>query len=245
MIFLRFIALWIAMAALSVDAKQLSVSVVIPCVPKHAPYLFNLLSYYAKQTEVPHEVIISLSQYGAIDAGLLDTLTNAEWPFKLILIRNAERTSAGKNRNLGSDAASGDILMFQDADDIPHPQRVEIVKYFFEKYDICHLMHFYVSAKSILHDAKPPHEFIWYDKTKIVTRVHARYEESSPHLPFHNGQPCILRSLSKLIKWPDQWSVGEDVMYSQNVYRAFPAQTMIVTAHLVLYRCELSSGWPK
>lgn len=241
--FIAWLAVWIGVSFIETHTKEFSVSVIIPCVPKHAPYLFSLLSYYATQTKIPEEVIISLSEVDSVGEGLLNRIVDYVWPFKVIMIRNKERTSAGKNRNLGSDAAREDILMFQDADDIPHPQRVEIVKYFFEHYDIYHLMHFYVPAKKITHDGNIPDEFVWYDKTKIVRRSHVAYEETSSDFPFHNGQPCILRSLSKKIRWPDQWSPGEDVVYSRNVYRMFLDKTMILNAHLVLYRCELTSGW--
>jgi hypothetical protein len=37
----------------------------------------------------------------------------------------------------------GDIILYQDADDLPHPQRVEIVKQYFETHDIVHLTHSY------------------------------------------------------------------------------------------------------
>jgi glycosyltransferase involved in cell wall biosynthesis len=228
----------------TVYARELTVSVIIPCVPKHAPYLFNLLSHYARQTEVPQEVIISISQIDLISKMLIDAITSTDWPFKLIIIRNARKTSAGKNRNLGAEAAQGDILMFQDADDIPHPQRVEIIRYFFGMYDIYHLMHFYVVPKRMVNNGEVPEECMSYQKSRISFRVGARYQESSEHYPFHNGQPCVLRSMASKIMWPDQYTVAEDVAYSRSIYNRFPDKTIIIEVPLVVYRNQLTSGWP-
>ena len=228
----------------AMQERELTVSVVIPCVPKHAPHLLNLLGHYARQTELPQEVIISLSRVDLIPKNLTDTLEKQNWPFKLVLIRNIQKTSAGKNRNLGAQAATGDILMFQDADDIPHPQRVEIVKYFFSNYDIYHLMHFYVVPKRIANNGEVPEECVRYKKNEISFRIGAHYQESTEHYPFHNGQPCVLRKIAAKIMWPDQYTVAEDVAYSRYIYAHFRDKTIIVEAPLIVYRNQLTSGWP-
>lgn len=225
-------------------ARELTVSVIIPCVPKHVPHLLNLLGHYARQTEVPQEVVISFSRMDLIPKTLVDQLANKDWPFRLVLIRNTQKTSAGKNRNLGVQAAKGDILMFQDADDIPHPQRIEIVKYFFSTYDIYHLMHFFVGTKKVENKGEIPEECTCYQKDKIAFKVSACYEESSEHFPIHNGQPCVLRKIASQVMWPDQYTMGEDVAYNKAIYSKFPGKTMVIKVPLIVYRVQLTSGWP-
>lgn len=222
--------------------REMTVSVVIPCVPQHVPHLFNLLSHYARQTEVPQEVIISLSRIGSVPQDLINKLTDTKWPFKLVLIRNTQRTSAGKNRNLGAQAAQSDIIMFQDADDIPHPQRVEIVKYFFSKYDIYHLMHSFIIPEVMTNNGEIPKEFTFYEKQEISFKNHVAYE-TTLSFPFTNGEPCMLRELASKMQWPDQYDIGEDSAYTRAIYGRFPNNIMLIKVPLILYRKKLSSGW--
>ena len=59
-------------------------------------------------------------------------IENMKYPFKVIYIFHKECKYAGDNRNCACEKASGDIFITQDADDIPHPQRIEIIKYMFK-----------------------------------------------------------------------------------------------------------------
>lgn len=235
----------VAVVLLTSMLSATTVSVVIPCVPKHVKHLFNLISHYARQTKLPHEIIISLSEVDSIPAASLKQLTDHAWPFPVILIRNIQRTSVGKNRNLGTRRATGKLVLYQDADDIPHPQRVEIVTYFFENYDICHLMHFYVLPKNIEDDAVA-RDFVSYVVEDILFKRNLPYRESDCHgYPFHNGQPCILREIAVKNPWPEYFRPGEDTEYNRNFYQQFPHETIIVEAGLVAYRYQFGSEWKK
>src|SRR6185436_18764768 len=113
----------------------------IPCHPAHFVFLENLLQCHAQQTVVPDEVVISLSQGWKIPERARSDLTSREWPFKLVLLTHAHKLCAGENRSMAADNSSGDLLICQDADDLPHPQRIEIIKHLFEHFEIDHLRH--------------------------------------------------------------------------------------------------------
>ena len=49
------------------DLQGAGISIIIPCVYKHACYLQNLLEHYKNQTLLPDEIIISLSESDKID----------------------------------------------------------------------------------------------------------------------------------------------------------------------------------
>src|SRR6185295_8415761 len=51
--------------------------------------------------------------------------------------------TAGPSRQLGSDNSTGEVLIYQDADDLPHSKRVQIINHLFENNDILHLNHSY------------------------------------------------------------------------------------------------------
>ena len=47
--------------------ETLKTSIIIPCHPKHAQYLYELLKFYENQTILPNEVVISLSEANQVD----------------------------------------------------------------------------------------------------------------------------------------------------------------------------------
>jgi hypothetical protein len=123
-----------------------TVSVIIPCHYKHFNYIDNLLRHYENQTILPDEIIISISEYFKIyQPDLIKTMEKSrKIPVKFIL--NKEYLYAGENRNKASEAASCDILIYNDADDIPFKQRVEAIKYLFQKLNIDCLIHGFIGT---------------------------------------------------------------------------------------------------
>ena len=154
--------------------KSNSISVIIPCVSYHAHLLSNLLNILKYQTLAPKEVIISLSSVKKITADRLTKIRALEthvFPFALKILYHDEDVWAAGNKNRAAEIATGEILVVQDADDIPHIQRLEVIKYFFDKYDILHLCHGYqirYLPKMINHNVYKLISFNkWVNKKKI------------------------------------------------------------------------------
>jgi glycosyltransferase involved in cell wall biosynthesis len=213
-------------------ARTMSVSVIIPCIPKHFCLLAPLLEAYQKQTVPPHEVIISLSQSNKVSLEACKALENRGWGFGVKILRHVGKKSAGDNRNTASRCASGQILMYQDADDLPHPQRVEIVKHVFENYPIDHLLHFWVKSREEL---KP------YSAEQVSPIHYSAYPAYSVEEgALHNGNVSVSRELFHRIKWGTTYRGNEDVEFNVNAYRFFKT-TAVVSLPLIVYRNELSS----
>ena len=121
--------------------KELSTSVIIPCYYKHAIYLESLLEEFSEQSCLPDEVVISISEADKVEPGLIQGLEETLWPFSLVIQKTHQQKYAGENRNIAAQHASKELLICQDADDLPHPQRIEIIKHFFEKNEIDFLAH--------------------------------------------------------------------------------------------------------
>ena len=141
--------------------SRLTTSIIIPCNFKHAHLLYNLLKHYKKQTVLPDEIIISLSEVNQVSDLIIKRLQDEQWPFPVKLLLSDQKMFAGENRNNACKNATADIFICQDADDIPHPQRVEISKYFFENYDIDHLMSSFVWISPINHYMITNNFFPW------------------------------------------------------------------------------------
>ena len=120
---------------------SLTTSVIIPCHQKHAKHLPELVMSFTKQTVLPDEIIISLSDYKKVDPSVLEKIASSDYPFSVTLLQFENALSAGKNRNRACAEAIGDILICHDADDLSHPQRIAIIKYFFENFVVDHLVH--------------------------------------------------------------------------------------------------------
>jgi len=214
------------------------VSVLIPCHPAHFPLLEELLNAYAKQTEAPEEVVVSLSECDQVDPSLITALEAEPWPFQLILLEHPQKCSAGTNRNLAAQASSGDLLICQDADDLPHPQRVEIVKHIFAHHPIHLLIHSYLPM------GKP---FPQYNEESVVLHLLTQQILTSGlpnglggYIPIHHGNVCLSRRLAKLVAWDPTFMGGEDLSFNSRAWHFYRRQCFATSLQLILFRTHLS-----
>ncbi len=227
--------------------NPVSISVAIPCAGSHFQYLQALLDLYAKQTVFPDEVVISLSSVEKLVPEEIDALEKGSYPFPVQLIRSTGKQSAGLNRMIAVRSASGDVIAFQDADDLPHPQRIEIVKYFFENYKIDHLLH------NFLEDGV---DFCPQERTMIPLYQFHSYNKLAAHPLFnnkiHNGNVCCRREIFNRVQWEDVASLAcdHDVLFNYNVYKEYRLISVAIPCGLVTWRWRLSaftgtnSHWP-
>lgn len=208
----------------------LKTSVIVPCFYGHFKYLEGLMDALGKQTVLPDEVVVSLSEVDKVDPLLLKNFQEQVYPFQLKLVTHKEQRWAGTNRNNACENASGDIFICQDADDVPHPQRIEIIKYFFENFEINHLIHFF-SCENI--EKK-------YDKNDVPWFFLKDWDSIKAYnWRIHYGQVAIKKEVFNKIKWKD-WRSAEDVQFDWQSFETL-GKMAIVEAKLLLYRQCLSS----
>ena len=128
-------------------SNHLTTSVIIPCYWGHFKCLSELLDVLCKQTVLPDEVVISLSEIEKLNTRAIQQFEEKIYPFPVKIIKHKERLFAGANRNSACKNASGDIFILNDADDLPHIQRIEMIRHVFENTDAQMVAHYY-SAKS-------------------------------------------------------------------------------------------------
>ena len=196
----------------NVEKKECSTSLIIPCHMAHFGYLEDLLKAYESQTVFPDEVVISLSDTRYLALSDKSQLLEPSRPFRVRLIENPQSCSAAGNRNIASELAVGDILIYQDADDLPHPRRIEIIKYYFENFEIDHLMHWYLFESGTFSDFKSLQWFIPISH--------------SPNLGA-NPAVAIRREVFNEIRWPEEIPHGEDCYFNNKVYEKFPNRIVI------------------
>lgn len=98
------------------------VGVAIPCYKNHIPQLSNLLQNLEIQTYKPDEVVVSCSSCKPED------IPNFSVSFPLRILTTENRQNCATNRNKAASALTTDILLFFDADDEMHPQRLEVLR---------------------------------------------------------------------------------------------------------------------
>jgi hypothetical protein len=220
-------------------ARPMTISIIIPCHYKHFALLPELLRYYSEQDTWPNEVIICLtaSQRKFIADDLIESVLEGPFPFSIKMIEDAHDLP-GENRNAACKASIGDILICQDADDLPHPQRLYFIKYLFETYKVDFLMHrLFFNEGSF-----PP-----YSQQEIVNR--SQYFQDydsivrlygSTQNGTHNGTIVITRAVFDQIQWPHLYN-GEDMAFNREVFSHNEFYKVVTDAHLILYRNHLSS----
>lgn len=209
--------------------KSLKTSVIIPCQIKHVKHLEDLLTIYTQQTRLPNEIVVSVSEVTNEGLNSINTIKNQAWPFKLTIITSKNVLYAGQNRNIACTHATGDILICQDADDAPHPQRTEIIAYFFEHHNIDHLAHTF---------SHPNLDASTYIPSQIKS-VYPKDYKTAWNMKIHNGNVSISKKLFNSIKWPAD-KMGQDVKFNNLVYRKFKTR-IIIPIPLICYRVHLSS----
>lgn len=218
------------------EIKNKTISVIIPCYYLHARQLPSLLRLYEQQTRLPDEIVISLSEADNVDQDILNQLQSELWAFPVTLIISNKKQYAAENRNIACSHAQGDIFLCQDADDIPHPQRVEIIHYFFCNYNIDHLMHRYQRIE--ITDKKASFEKIdCFDSIKFTNLK--TYDSAKLAGKLTNGNIALTRKVFKKIKWVVQ-PRAEDVPFNRSVYERF-RNCIVIETSLYGYRQFLSS----
>ena len=96
--------------------------VAIPCFIKHIDHCYKLLDSINEQSRLPDQVIVSCSSSKPED------FVKREYKFPLTVITSEERKNSAQNRNIAASKLDTDVISFIDADDIMHPQRLEVIE---------------------------------------------------------------------------------------------------------------------
>lgn len=202
------------------DRPRRSVTVVVPCSHKHLKYLGGLVAAYQTQTRKPDQIVVVVS--GCAASALPRVAAE--------VLHSSTPQTAGFNRNRGSDAARGDVILYQDADDLPHPQRVEIIAGLFEKYQIDHLMHTFDRSGTSFTE-----ELTLKRAAKATT-----YRKDSRVGGLVHGNSAVARAVFTKIRWPEFSRIGEDLEFNRLVYQ-HTRWTAVLSLPVYYYRQHLSS----
>jgi len=202
------------------------ISIVIPCHPPYFQYLDRLFVNINTQTLLPLDVILVCSQCTQEKASFLyKQLELVKRGYELSIISSEDVCFASENRNKGVVLAKGDYIMFLDADDIYHKQKIEITSKMIE---ICNpniiMHHFYNTTvnlnetiTNIIYDRLD--EFIKqnYFPRNRENEITSEYTGFSLLRDIHYGSTVVKKSIFDTVKYENKMKLGEDGLFVRDV----------------------------
>jgi cellulose synthase/poly-beta-1,6-N-acetylglucosamine synthase-like glycosyltransferase len=232
----------------------MKISVAIPCTPHHFVHsLTEVLKAYESGIIVPDEVVVSLSEAprikslkGSEESRNYLSLCVQNKVFKEFkILSHLGRKTHGPNRQAASMASSGDVIIYGDADDIPHPQRVQVLAHCFESTDALHINHWWCHETC---------EFVNFNLEDIGAHTSDEVNRkmidpfSHPNYPrvgygdifgrTHGGNTAVRREVLEEVGWKDWGELGnapaEDWLFCYEVASRF-RKSVIVPVDLIKY----------
>lgn len=194
--------------------KQMKIGVAIPCFIKHIDRCLELLDSINNQTRLPDQVVVSCSSTEKAK------FPEQEYKYPVKVIVTEERKNASENRNIAAKLLDTDIITFFDADDIMHPQRLEIIEQAFKE-----------GADIVLHGFAYPHEcgtsFPKIEQFDIRSNVLSKCQSGCIKYDYvqriHHGQASVTNQIFQQVQFPEEqmYETREDCVFC---YRVFSLQ---------------------
>ena len=201
----------------------MKLGVAIPCFYGHLNKLIELLDSIECQTILPSQVVVSCSS------------TNFEvyksYSFPLQIITTKENKNTAQNRNMAAiHLHEMDYITFIDADDIMHPQCIEILLRVIDEYNSEIILHNYTDSEPM----EPIETVEIYTDTLVQSNegiTHADGNESI--LKIHRSQVTVKDTILEQVKFPEEEcfiskedSVFCNLVFNLNVSHAYIANKL-------------------
>ena len=181
----------------------MKIGVAIPSYYGHIARLFDLLDSIENQTVIPNKVIVSCSSTTFFE-------NKKEYRFPLEVIVTEDKKNAAQNRNIAaSKLLDMDYITFIDADDLMHPQRIELLLQVFESNNSDIILHNYFNESTTF----SPN--IFQTIQNINMRTHTLIKSGSgciTHIngyndsidKIHHSQVTIKKEFFEKVKFPEE-----------------------------------------
>jgi len=221
--------------------NKITISVVIPCVPKHIQYLYENIKFINNQTLRPNDIIIALSETTEEVGTKLETDLNNISNIKIIVLSSINKHNASANRNRGGLYSNNDIVSFIDADDETMTDKLGKVVNNMKKYNADFALHgiFGYPSSSYTSNNMNPDEFALFDKNHKP--ANGRNWLGHHGLNIHTGHITIKRHILDKILYDTTMNYGEDSLFVRQLFQ-YGYKGVFINEGLVKYNIHRSSS---
>ncbi|CAM9358028.1 unnamed protein product, partial [Chrysoparadoxa australica] len=231
------------------------ITLCIPCTPSYQHLLLYLVASVDAQTRPPDEVVVAISETTP-DAGrkLEKQLQDLTTRTTVKVLDSPDQQRAGPNRNRCVAGSAGDVVSFMDADDIMHPQRLELLEAVLHgELEVLQGVKPQMVLTSFVKEEAEMPDHIKASEVQVLAGkdfydvAHKNYLAKSDHikLPVSSGLPKIAqghltarRELFDVVQFIDTSQRGEDsvfVMEANEELRRLGGTVVFFAAPLSLY----------
>lgn len=193
-------------------ASRSSLGVVIPCHKPYIPLLKECLDSIEAQTDKPDYVIVMCSS--SLPEDIPESYRSYSFPLEIVTRENVY--NQGENRNEGIKRMKTDIVSFFDADDVMHPQRIELIRKYMVNCGI--LLHGFTTNSPAFETINAPRVHhnalirgwtgcVLFDPKQEVKRYNETGEFDGDYVewkkPLHHAHVSVRRDLLDFIKFPE------------------------------------------
>lgn len=228
-------------------------NIVIPICSLHKTYIQICLNSIYAQTRIPDKIILVLNEYEKYKTEY-DNFIGQNKLCTFIKINTWEKP--GINRNIGSNECNEGIIIYQDVDDIMHPQRCEVIEKSFEKYNCNLLLHGHIQDYTYLNNEDKyifeqenikivendevidilQNKVNFLNNDDIINFSHyiGDANNKNHHSNIHHGQCCVKVNIIK--ENPNIWSnyyEAEDLKFVCDITRKYK-NTIVLMVPLVI-----------
>jgi len=210
----------------------MKIGVAIPCYYGHISHLTDLLNSIEKQTCKPDKVIVSSSS-------TKELFKTKQYSFPLEIIITEGHKNAAQNRNIAANKLNDmDYITFMDADDIMHPQRIEILLKVFQETNCDIILHNF-----LMNDYNFNHiENIDYRINELIQCSsgcirHIDFYKYQSQL-IHHSQSSIKKYIFDIVKYPEEkeYYSREDCVFCYRVFSIPNIKNVYISNQLSIYK---------
>jgi hypothetical protein len=220
----------------------MKIGVAIPCYINHIKDLFILLDSIENQTILPDKVVVSCSSTRVDD---FNFELIKKYTFPLQVITNENKLCASKNRNIAANNLTDmDYITFIDADDIMHPQRIEILTKVFNEHNSDIILHNYYTNiefnKNLftkIDNVKSRYNSLKQCYSGCITHNDNHYY-TDYFDKIHHGHVSIKQSIFNVVQFPEEpeFYTKEDCVFCFRVFSLPNVNNSYIANELTYYK---------
>jgi glycosyltransferase involved in cell wall biosynthesis len=208
-----------------------TIGLAVPCYKGHITVLKRLFDSIEKQVRKPDMVVVSCSSSSDEDI----PYKSSDYSFSFKIYTHTEKRNAAHNRNFAADKLDTDIISFMDADDIMHPQRLQLIENAF-KTNIVMLVH------NCMYGDKDEFPF-YYDIVFDIGTLGVTHLDTNNKSGIVNGHITVLKSIMKDIRYREtsDYTGREDSVFTSDIVKRYP-QNVAYSPHVLSKYIQSHTG---